>query len=175
MKQLSFLHHDSRSEQNTPEIKKAVSFWKLFIDGASRNNPGPSGAGIVLFKDGKPCIKKGYYLNTKTNNQAEYLALLIGMYYVQQSGVAAQEPLAIYSDSQLMISQLSGVYQVKNSALKKYYDAALALLRTYNYTLHHVLRHNNTDADELANSGIDKRVVVPEACIAMMQSYDIEW
>jgi len=173
MKQLSFLTDPSVDNQ-PKKNQTSFSFWKLYIDGASRNNPGPAGAGIVIIKDGKTVVKKGYYLDTKTNNQAEYLALLIGLFHIKECGVGNQEPLAIYSDSQLMICQLSGVYKIKNLALKRYYDTALSLLRPYNYALHHILRDANGAADEAANLGIDKRIAVPQSCITMMRSYDIE-
>ena len=59
-------------------------YWKLFIDGASRNNPGPSGAGFLLLKDDKPVEQKGFFLGSKTNNQAEYFALLIGIFFLKK-------------------------------------------------------------------------------------------
>ena len=62
------------------EPKKESTTWKLFIDGASRNNPGRSGAGVYLLKNEKPVYQEGFYLGIKTNNEAEYLALLLGVF-----------------------------------------------------------------------------------------------
>ena len=77
MKQLDLFNND----QQSPTTKKP-SVWALFVDGASRNNPGPSGAGIYIEKDNILEIKEGYYLGIKTNNQAEYLALVLGLFIV---------------------------------------------------------------------------------------------
>jgi len=168
MKQLSFIDHQSKDNDtvNIPQKKdETLSLWKLFIDGASRNNPGPSGAGIYLLKNGKEVVKKGYYLGIKTNNQAEYLALLIGIRYFKELSIKPADPVAIYSDSQLMINQLHGIYRVKNSALKEYFLAAQEQLKKYNYSLHHILRHKNTHADALANYGIDNKVELPSTFI----------
>ena len=65
-------------------------YWKLFIDGASRNNPGPAGAGLALFKDDEPAEMRGFYLGTKTNNQAEYFALLLGIFYLKKQVVSCK-------------------------------------------------------------------------------------
>src|SRR5689334_14417576 len=54
--------------------------WQLFVDGASRNNPGDSGAGVVLAKNNKVVFHDGFFLGKKTNNQAEYLACIIGLF-----------------------------------------------------------------------------------------------
>jgi len=172
MEQLSFLTHNSGSEPRSPV--NTLSFWKLFIDGAARNNPGPAGAGVYLIKDNKVVVQKGFYLGNRTNNQAEYLALLLGIYFFEQQNVKKEEPISIYSDSQLLVSQLNGLYRVKNSALKKYFDIAKKKLSGYNHQLHHVLRHKNTDADALANLGIDQNVSLPQDFITMMQPNEIE-
>ena len=172
MEQLSFLTQRTNSEPKSST--SSLSFWKLFIDGASRNNPGPAGAGVYLLKDNKVVVEKGFYLGEKTNNQAEYLALLVGIYFFEQQNIKPDEPISIYSDSQLLVSQLNGLYRVKNSALKKYFDVAKKRLSNYNHQLHHVLRHKNSDADALANLGIDRSVAIPQGFITMMQSHEIE-
>jgi Ribonuclease HI len=63
--------------------KDNVHYFKLFVDGASRNNPGQAGVGIYLLKDGEPVEKQGLYVGVKTNNQAEYLALLLGLLFLK--------------------------------------------------------------------------------------------
>jgi len=173
MEQLSFLSGAIKHDSGSSSVS-TVSFWKLFVDGAARNNPGPAGAGVFLLQDGKPVVKKGYYLGDKTNNQAEYIALLLGIYFFKKLSIGPNEPIAIYSDSQLLVSQLKGVYRVKNAALKKYYDIAKNGLGNYNHELHHVLRHKNTDADALANLGLDEKTPVPQDFIAMMRLHEIE-
>src|SRR5947207_1299648 len=101
---------------------------KLFIDGASRNNPGPGGAGIYLLKDDELVIKKGFFLGKKTNNQAEYLALLIGVFYLKKH-VTADDTVQIISDSQLLIRQLQGIYKVRNEAIQSLYNLAKIMIK----------------------------------------------
>ncbi len=133
---------------------------KVYIDGASRNNPGHSGAGIYLIKDETVLVQKGFYLGVKTNNQAEYLAFLLAIFYAKQY-MQKSDKLVIISDSQLLVRQISGIYSVKNSELKKMFDCAINLLKDYNYQILHVLREHNKIADKLANHGIDKRAPLP--------------
>lgn len=142
-----------------PASKKHT--WYLYVDGASRSNPGPSGAGIYLTKENDPVEQRGFYLGTKTNNQAEYIALLIGLFYAQQH-LAIHDKLIIISDSELLIKQLKGIYAVRNPILSQLYCRVQKRLAHFNFVLTHVLREKNTVADALANKGIDKKVAVPK-------------
>ncbi len=134
--------------------------WKLYVDGASRNNPGLSGAGVYLIKDDTEVVKQGFFLGKKTNNQAEYMALLLGVYFAHRH-MKAGDTIIIYADSELLIKQMRGEYRVKNLELKQLYDCIKQRLTQLNYTLRHVMRENNTVADKLANLGIDKRLPLP--------------
>ena len=85
-KQLTFLSAAKASPKKTirkvkhsVSVKSSLAPWEIFVDGASRNNPGPSGAGIYIKTKDEVICKTGYYLGKKTNNQAEYLALLIAL------------------------------------------------------------------------------------------------
>jgi len=140
--------------------------WKLFVDGASRNNPGPSGAGIYLLKDDLPVIKQGYYLGTKTNNQAEYCALIIGLHLAQRH-CEPGDTLTIFSDSQLMARQIEGSYRVNDPIIRQLYLCVMSLLKKFSYEIRHVLRADNTVADKLANLGIDKKLPVPHELAGM--------
>lgn len=150
------------------------SVWKLYTDGAARNNPGPAGAGVYLLKDKKPIIKKGHFLKSRTNNQAEYLALLLGIFYAKDR-VDPKDTLHVIADSQLLVRQMTGHYRVRNPELKRLQRAAFMLLKSFSYTMRHVLREDNVHADELANEGIDKKVEVPEAFLVMLREYDVPW
>lgn len=152
MNQLSFFNSSD---------KKNGARWKLFIDGASRNNPGPSGAGVYLLKDETPVVKQGFYLGTKTNNQAEYYALLLGVYFAQRH-MALDDTLIINADSELMVKQLLGEYEIRHPDLKHLYNCIMDRLRTLRYEIRHVVRKDNTVADKLANLGIDKKLPVPQ-------------
>lgn len=133
--------------------------WQLFVDGASRNNPGPSGAGIYLTKNHAKEFAQGFFLGIKTNNQAEYLALLIGLIIAIPR--IEQDCLEIVSDSLLLVNQLNGIYRVKNPELQILHQKALNLLSTIDYTVVHVLRAKNVNADEMANIGIDQKIAIP--------------
>ena len=155
-------------------IKEGVSSWKLYIDGASRNNPGPAGAGVVIIKDGSMVQQEGFYLGRKTNNQAEYLALLLGIFLVPQL-MRSDEQLVIISDSELLVRQLRGAYKVKNVELKKLFSIAKELLKGVSCQVQHVLREKNKDADKMANKGIEAKDAVPEAFKQLLKTYQVEW
>ncbi len=166
MKQLSFL--------DPQEPKSQASVYTLHVDGASRNNPGPSGAGIYITAQKKSLIKIGYFLGLRTNNQAEYLALVLGIYHAREF-IKPGDALVIVSDSQLLIRQLEGAYKVKDAQLKRLYDFAKHLLMDIRYKTIHVLREENTVADEMANVGIDTKKEVPEEFINMLKRHEISW
>lgn len=135
--------------------------WHLFVDGAARNNPGPAGAGIYVTKGGEPVIKQGFFLGNKTNNQAEYMALILGICQVV-GHMAPHDTLKIFSDSELLIRQIKGIYAVKNKELRILHERVKTLLSPLSYSVQHVLRERNAIADALANDGIDKKIKVPE-------------
>lgn len=163
-------------EECKPPVKsiKKGTEYKLFIDGASRNNPGPAGAGIYLLKDDNAIVvKKGYFLGTKTNNQAEYLALVLGIHYAKKHMNVRNDCLLIFSDSELLVKQVRGQYRVRNPELKKIHNVVLALLNDVTYSLCHVLREYNQDADSLANHGVDKKTHVPADIVKLLQEHEI--
>jgi len=153
---------------NEPVIphKNIVTQWQLFVDGAARNNPGPAGAGIYLLQGDKVAAAQGFYLGKKTNNQAEYMALLLGLCEASAL-MKPQDLLSIFSDSELLIRQVEGRYAVKNKELRILHDRAKKLLAHLSYTVKHVLREQNSQADALANAGIDKKVPVPKHLVHM--------
>jgi len=135
--------------------KEPVS-CRLFTDGASRGNPGPAGAGVVLFDDkGREICTRAKYLGRCTNNVAEYQALIIGLQAAREIG--CRKP-AIFLDSELIVRQITGRYKVKNATLKPLFAKVQNLLQGFDgYTVAHVPRAQNSRADELANRGIDER------------------
>lgn len=168
MKQLNFFEASSE----TPDAKASEIYWKLFVDGASRNNPGPAGAGLCIKKNEELFAQKGAFLGKKTNNQAEYLALLLGLFYVKKH-INPEDLLLILSDSQLLVRQLQGAYRVKEPHLKPLFELAKLMLAHFNYDIAHVLREENTLADEQANKAIDKKTKVPDEFLAMLEQHEI--
>lgn len=154
------------------ETKDNIHYFKLFVDGASRNNPGVAGVGIYLVKDDVPLEKQGFYIGVKTNNQAEYLALLLGLLLLRRH-VGLDDMVLIISDSELMVKQLKGEYRVKNLDLRQLFDIAKKLLSKLHYNIAHAPREENSIADGLANLGIDRTVRVPDDLIEMLHEYSI--
>jgi ribonuclease HI len=130
---------------------------RLFSDGAARGNPGPAGAGAVLVDpDGQVVARLGKYLGTQTNNYAEYMGLLLGLKHARSLGTRELEVLA---DSELLIRQLEGRYQVKSTTLRPLYEEAARLLKDFSRVkLTHVPREKNKAADEMSNRAIDERM-----------------
>jgi len=184
-KQLSFLKafNPLFSVQNKPALKKTqpketfkVTPIHIFVDGASRNNPGPAGAGVYITLNDKPEIEKGFYLGEKTNNQAEYLALLLSIFLVNDLIVnkKIKNPhLIITSDSELLIRQMYGSYKIKNPVLSDLRKIIDKLLVGKRYTFHHVLREKNKIADKLANKGIDSKTDLPKSFVELLESNQI--
>lgn len=168
IKQLNFL-----SDASDATTAKPSSEWKLYIDGASKNNPGPSGAGFCLFKEDVLVVQHGFYLGAMTNNQAEYYALLIGLFYALQH-LQQEDFLYIISDSQLLVRQLQGEYKTTNSMLKQFQLVVRDLLsKLDHYQFLHVLRHLNTHADAMANVGVEKKIALPQEFITFLRTYGI--
>ena len=146
--------------------------WQLFVDGASRNNPGPSGAGIYLAKNGEKILAEGFYLGSKTNNQAEYLALAIGLLSVLPK--VKSDHLQIFSDSKLLVSQVRGIYKVKNPYIKEILPKIMAMLNTASYDIVHILRDKNQLADRMANIGVDRKVAITPELKEKLKQYEVD-
>ncbi len=147
--------------------------WSLYIDGASRKNPGKAGAGVFITKDGETVGREGFYLGIKTNNQAEYIALLLALYFVEEYADPA-DIIRIASDSELLVKQIAGIYRIKNEGLIPLYSLARGYFQKYPIELFHVLRGDNKQADLLANKGIDTKRPLPKGFIELLQKHRID-
>lgn len=128
----------------------------LFTDGASRGNPGPAAAGIVL-KDskGKVLLKKGQFLGRMTNNEAEYRALLLGLELVKKF---KPEELTCLLDSELVVFQLNGLYRVKKAHLREILFKIRQVERSFPKVIYKLIpREKNTLADALANEVLERK------------------
>ena len=129
--------------------------WVLYSDGASRGNPGEAGAGAYLVNEKGEEIKLTLYLGQKTNNQAEYEALLLGLRELKKYKV---KDLTIRADSELLIKQLKGEYRVKHPNLIPLFVEAKKYLASFSaLKLEHVRREQNEEADALAKLAIDEK------------------
>jgi len=130
-------------------------WWTLNTDGASRGNPGPAGAGAVL-RDPEGVIlgELSRSLGTATNNEAEYQALILGLEEARAMGATR---LRILLDSELVVKQVQGLYRVRNTRLRPFYDRVMGLLQEIEaYDILHVRRDLNSEADSLASQAARK-------------------
>lgn len=134
-----------------------ISRVRLYSDGAARGNPGLAGAGAVLVEpSGQVVDRIGKFLGKQTNNYAEYMGLLLGLRRARELSVREVE---VFADSELMLRQLGGRYQVKSTSLRPLYEEALTLLNDFERVkLVHVPREMNRAADEMSNRAIDERL-----------------
>jgi ribonuclease HI len=125
-------------------------------DGAARGNPGPAGAGAVLrdSSDGRVVAEIATYLGERTNNYAEWTAVALALEEALLQGATA---IDLRMDSELVARQISGRYRVKHANLKPIHERVMALLgRFESYTVGHVPRELNKEADRLSNVAIDQ-------------------
>jgi ribonuclease HI len=161
--------------KKSSSMTEMVSF-KVFSDGASRGNPGDSGAGVFLEGgDGKVIAKKKMYLGRRTNNQAEFLALAYAAFLIRNQAKELSTGLKVtfVCDSELLVRQMSGVYRVKNPDLLKIKRMVDYLIEGVDCKFKHVFREKNAIADGLANDGIDSRAKIPKEFSDLMIRYEI--
>lgn len=132
----------------------------VFIDGASRGNPGPSGIGAAFYDGGASPVKQlSRPLGHTTNNVAEYLACIYALQDALQEGYSA---VAVKTDSELLVRQLSGQYKVRDPLLKLFHDLVVHLMQGFERcTVTHVPRTQNKVADRLAGQAADKSFKSP--------------
>ncbi|MGE5294660.1 MAG: phosphoribosylglycinamide formyltransferase [Solirubrobacterales bacterium] len=123
-------------------------------DGGSRGNPGPAAAGFVLEDDaGRPLMGRAFFLGETTNNVAEYTALIKALEAARHIGATE---FTVYTDSELMVRQLKGVYKVKSDLIRPLFERVNELRGQFESCLVvHVTRDKNVDADRLVNKAMD--------------------
>jgi ribonuclease HI len=126
---------------------------RIHTDGAARGNPGPAAFAYVIEQEGAEDIEEKGVLGTKTNNVAEYIALVRALEHAARLGARRLE---IFTDSDLMVNQMKGLYKVKNPGLKQYWEQADRLFREFEkVNIQHVPRGRNGRADRLCNEALD--------------------
>ena len=126
----------------------------IHTDGAARGNPGPAGAGAILRDaDGRVVGEIAQGLGRATNNVAEWTAVRLALEEARRLGATHVD---LRMDSELVARQITGIYRVKHPDLKPLHGAVMELLRGFDgYTVGHVPRALNKDADRLSNVAID--------------------
>jgi ribonuclease HI len=128
----------------------------LYTDGASKGNPGKAGAGAVLFdENGKEIMSESKFLGERTNNEAEYEALILGVEMCNSLGIDTAS-VHLRADSEMMIKQLLGQYKTRKENLLSLY----AKVKNVKFkSIAHVYREKNKRADELANIGVNIDII----------------
>lgn len=130
--------------------------YSLYFDGCSKGNPGPSGIGAVIYKNGDEISASCENIGNRTNNESEYCALIIGLEEAIKLDITS---LCVYGDSLLVINQANKIYKVKNENLLILYEKFRALKCKFKYiTFTHIYRSHNKRADQLANMGLIKNI-----------------
>lgn len=139
----------------------SMAMMRMFADGGSRGNPGPSAGAAVIFEinpdgsTGQRVAEAGRYLGHATNNQAEYTGILEGLKKALELDLAE---LDVCLDSELAVRQLNGEYRVKNPDLRElYFEIQVLRQRFKTITFRHVRRELNTQADRLVNDILDQQ------------------
>lgn len=133
-----------------------VTVVKVYADGGSRGNPGPSASGYVIVdpNTNSVLVDKGVYIGVTTNNQAEYLALKYALEEAQKMGVREVDA---YMDSMLVVNQIKGTFKVRNRDLFPIHEAVKKLIGSFTkFTISHVPREMNRLADAAVNRAMDE-------------------
>jgi len=141
----------AKLDNGLPKLKEA----KMYADGGSRGNPGPSASGFaILDMQDTIIVKEGIYLGVTTNNQAEYQALKLGLEEARKMNI---QDIHVYMDSLLVVNQMKGIFKVKNRDLWPIHEAIKQIALSFkqiSYT--HVPRELNKIADSAVNEALDQ-------------------
>jgi ribonuclease HI len=136
-------------------MDKSSKRLTIYVDGASRGNPGPAAVGVVIKDEkGATILNVSSSIGRATNNQAEYSALIVALQEARKLGA---EQVYINTDSQLMSEQINGNYRVRNTHIRPLFEKAMQLLTAFQYySIDHIPRYLNSEADALANEAFNK-------------------
>lgn len=154
VKQISFTFIPLNEQESLRAYSSNPLEVKLYSDGGSRGNPGPSASGYVLLDATGKIIKKGgEYLGITTSNQAEYQALKLGL---EEALSLGHNTVSVYLDSLLVVNQMKGVFKVKNRDLWPIHQSIKEITKKFkDVTFKHVPRELNKMADKEVNEILD--------------------
>lgn len=128
--------------------------WVAFVDGGSRGSRGPAGIGVVIEHPGGRRVEISESIARGDNNYAEYSALLAALEYAAENQCSR---LCVFSDSEVVVKQMTGHYTCQSAGLREIHDSCKALIeRLEEFTIRHIRRHANAEADRLANAAMDR-------------------
>ena len=135
----------------------ATKYNKLtvFTDGGARGNPGMAACGWLFKENDTTIISYKKFLGKKTNNQAEYYGLYFALKSLEAFSVTK---IVIFMDSELIVKQVQGLYKVKKDSLKKIFQEIMIMLEKYVWSIQHIPRAQNKEADALVNKCLDEEI-----------------
>lgn len=139
----------------TNTLESLMSDLVAYVDGGSLGNPGPSGIGVIIDGLETGPIRISKWIGHQDNNVAEYVALMEALQYAVARKAKA---LHVYSDSEVVVRQMRGEYTCRSSRLYSLHWTCRKLARALSFTISHVPREDNAEANELANTAVRLRV-----------------
>lgn len=135
--------------------------YVLYFDGCSKGNPGPAGIGAVIYKNDVEHWSSCKYIgDKKTNNEAEYSALILGLESALKQNITQ---LSVCGDSLLVINQVNRLYKVKQPNIAELYEKVIQLKAKFSYIVfNHVYRKDNKRADQLSNLALQHNDLIVE-------------
>jgi ribonuclease HI len=140
--------------------RSSMSDLVAHVDGGSHGNPGPAGIGVVIEHSGGDKIRIARWIGQHDNNVAEYVALLEALQYAL--GLHAKA-LHVFSDSEVVVRQMKGEYACRSPRLYSLHWVCKKLARSLQFSIAHVRREDNAEANRLANSAVHKRFLPAKA------------
>jgi ribonuclease HI len=144
-----------KSVEQASTAKPHFDELKVFADGGSRGNPGPSASGYVIMDmEDNVLVDQGVYLGVTTNNQAEYTALKLAL---EECRKMQAKKLEVYMDSLLVVKQMQGMFKIRNRDLWPIHQAITELVKDFKHvSFSHVPREFNKAADAAVNRALDE-------------------
>jgi len=131
-----------------------MSYLIAYVDGGSHGNPGPSGIGVVIENPTGERTRIAKWIGHQDNNVAEYVALLEALQFAIATKAKA---LVVYSDSEVVVRQMTGQYACRSPRLYSLHWTCRKLARSLDFSISHIRREHNTEANHLANHAVRKR------------------
>jgi ribonuclease HI len=148
------VRNDQGTVQSTARTFEVTSDLVAYVDGGCLGNPGPSGIGVVISGVADGPIRIAKWIGHQDNNVAEYAALMEALQYA----VAAKaRRLHVYSDSQVVVRQMTGEYVCRSPRLYSLHWTCRKLARSLRFSISHVRREFNVEANRLAQLALRKR------------------
>src|SRR6516164_6267327 len=125
-----------------------------YVDGGSHGNPGPSGIGVIVEHPGGEKVRIAKSIGLQDNNVAEYVALLEAL---QHAVSVNARTLHVYCDSEIVVKQMTGQYACRSARLYSLNWTCRKLARSLDFSIAHISREENLEANQLANHAVRTR------------------